>query len=147
MYPVLVVEGVAHKVEGIDWTESGLPHVAKIKVNGKSVFYYNSLLSPEADYTIDLTKHLNFGERSLIRENIGKRIEALEEKMLEYESDLMAEFKECRKNPFASDRMIQLADEHEALSQIVEGLHEALGIVVESDYMEEDVDLSGDYGE
>ena len=143
MYPVLVVEGVAHKVEGIDWTASGLPYVAKIKVKGKSVFYHNSLLVPDAQYPIDLTKHLDFGERSLIRENIGKRIEALEEKMLEYESDFMAEFKECRKSPFANDKLNQLADEHEALSQIVEGLHEALGIVVEGDYMEEDVDLSG----
>ena len=132
MYPVLVVEGVAYNVESIDFLENK-PSAVKVRIGGTSHTFFNAKvrLTPNG---IDFGKHLVWRSRyDIISEALQKRIEAHEERMIELAVDAME-----NDLPFTDNRV-----EYMSLKDHVEGLHEALGIVSQGGYMEEDVDLSG----
>ena len=132
MYPVLVVEGVAYNVESIDFLENK-PAAVKVSIGGMSHTFFNAKvrLTPNG---IDFDKHLVWrSQYDIISDALQKRIEAHEERMIELAVDAME-----NDLPFTDNR-----GEYMSLKDHVEGLHEALGIVSQGGYMEEDVDLSG----
>lgn len=65
---------------------------------------------------------------------IQKRIDQYEE----IANDLVCDYKQSDK-PFPTD----LKQRYETIGNLAEGLVEAIGIILEGDYMQEDVDLSG----
>lgn len=78
-----------------------------------------------------------------IAERIRKRIEAHEEVLADYEAQLMDQYKANLKAPLACDKMRLLAEKHVYLTQVVEGLCEALLLITNEGHMQDDVDLSG----
>ena len=136
MYPVLVVEGVAHKVRTVEFDDEG---------KATAVSYFEG---DEYKHVIDVQKQFNLTGSEVmdlshaliwtnryqpIIEALHKRIEAHEERMIELAVDAM------ENDLLFTDNRV----EYMSLKDHVEGLHEALGIVSQGGYMEEDVDLSG----
>lgn len=125
MKPVLVVEGEKH--------------VGEIRLYG----YYDKNNEYHSVTHDDVEKVEYQGRYEPIEVLIRKRIEAHEEVLADYEAQLMDEYKANLKAPFVCDKMRLLAEKHVYLTQVVEGLCEALEIITNESFMQDDVDLSG----
>ena len=137
MYPVLVVEGVAHKVRTVEFDDEGkVTAVSYFEGDEyKHVIDVKNPINLTSSQVMDLSQSLIWTDRyQPIVKALHKRIEAHEERMIELAVDAME-----NDLPFSDNR-----GEYMSLKDHVEGLHEALGIVSQGGYMEEDVDLSGD---
>ena len=136
MYPVLVVEGVAYKVGAVEFNnEGGVEGVSFIKDSKyRHVIDAQNQFNLTGSAVTDLSQALIWNDRyQPIIEALHKRIEAHEERMIELAVDAM------ENDLLFTDNRV----EYMSLKDHVEGLHEALGIVSQGGYMEEDVDLSG----
>ncbi len=132
MYPVLVVEGVAHKVEGIDYLD-GKPKRVIVEQNGRKMFYDDKSMSANPN-ALDLKDAIRYvGRYKQIYETLNKLIEDNQREMK------VLAFEHIRNDkPFTPSEIKKKFDELELKTV---GLSTAQDIVHE--FMVEDVDLSG----
>lgn len=148
MKPILTVEGKEFEVYAVYYRDSKVHSVTIMDENNVARQYHdineNTQYYIEKPLQIDFSEALKWkGQYKPVIELINKRIEAHEELLAEYETELMQEYRANLKARFASDKMRDLAEKHAIMSNVVDGLHEALGIAVQDVHMVEDVDLSG----
>jgi len=132
MIPVLVVEGVAHKVEGIDYLD-GKPKTVTVEQEGRKVFYHDKSMSANPN-ALDLEDAICWqGRYDPVYETLDKLIEDNQSEMKVLALEHIRNDK-----PFAPSELKKKFDELELKTV---GLSMAQDIVHE--FMVEDVDLSG----
>ncbi|MGN7116069.1 hypothetical protein ACTHQ8_07455 [Lysinibacillus odysseyi] len=143
MYPVLVVEGVSYQKLSIEWNEEGVESASYIDENGKYQKVYDVTSILGGDNRMDLNQAIQWHKRyEPIVESLNKRIDAHEEWLADLERDHMKLTKNRDGLPFVDVEIEKVVTQHTKLEQLVDGLHEALGIIT-GEFMVEDVDLSG----
>ena len=132
MIPVLIVEGVAHKIEGIDYLD-GKPMTVVVEQNGRKVFYYDKSMSANPN-ALDLEDAICWrGRYTPIYETLDKLIDDNKREMK------VLAFEHIRNDaPFTPSETKKKFD---VLELKTVGLEMAQDVVHE--FMVEDVDLSG----
>ena len=128
MHPVLIVEGVAHKVESIDYLD-GKPKMVIVEQDGRRMFYKDKSISANPN-ALDLEDAICWqGRYTPIYEALDNVI-----------SDECEELKNLATMYTESD-IHSYKEKYKKLQQKVFGLIDAHELVTE--FMLEDVDLSG----
>ena len=145
MHPVLVIEGVAHKVKTVEFSSEGTVEGVSYFNEGKYRYVYDvkARLGLTGSEVMDLSHALIWpGRYEPVIESLNKRIDAHEEHLADLERDHMKFTKNKDGLPFVDVEIEKVVNQHIKLEFITDGLHEALGIIT-GEFMEEDVDLSG----
>ena len=148
MHPVLIVEGVVHKVRKVEFNKEGKVEEVSYFENGmyKRVVDIQNEFNLTGSEVMDLSTALVWTNRyEPVIESLYKRIDAHEEQLADFERDHMKLSKKKDDLRLIESEIEKLETQHSELELITDGLHEALGIII-GEFMIEDVDLSGGDG-
>lgn len=143
MHPVLIVEGVAHKVNTVEFNKQGKVEGVSYFLDGKykHVIDVQNQLNTTGSEVMDLSQALIWSNRyEPVIDSLHKRIDAHEEQLADFERDHMKLSKKRDGLRSIESEIEKLETQHSELELITDGLHEALGIIT-GEFMIEDVDL------
>lgn len=131
----ILFNGKQHEVLLVRYADGKPAHVIAV-VDKVAVDFYDvkqtTLQINENSFVVDFEKVLIDMPSTInqLVDGIKRKIEAHEEVICDMSIDFVEAFREARKAPFASGELFEQADLIEKLGYVVDGLHEALGVVL-----------------